>query len=258
MKGPALRIVLRIAVILFALTGVAGAAVNYTAPVPTEPLTPPAYPPEAAAAGFEGECSVSLLINASGEVGESWIAQSSGREDVDRAALEAAGATLWKPATLEGVPVSSRLTIPYRFELGVKPGDPLGPAVTGPIPDPESSEPMADLRPSEPIAVDFPDAGFAVVGLEVDDVGLVLDAWLIRSSGRQAADDALLDAVYAVLWEGSGDGLVRGVYVHDFRGGPVAETGEHTEKSSEDPTADEGGACRFDQLRLGKYGERVH
>jgi len=253
MKG----LVLQITVILIALAGVARATVNYTAPVPAEPLEAPAYPPGAAAAGFEGECSVSLLINGSGEVGEAWIAQSSGREDVDRAALEAAGATRWKPATLEGVPVSSRLTIPYRFELGVLPGDPLGPALAGPVPEPESSEPLVELRPREPISVDYPDAGFAVVGLEVDDVGLALDAWLIRSSGQQAADDALLDAVYSAAWEGSSGGLVRGVYVHDFRK-TVAETTEQSEKPSEEPAEETGGACQFDQLRLGKYGERIH
>jgi len=258
MKGPVLQIV----VLLVILAGAAGAAVNYTAPVPMEPLEPPAYPPGAAEEGFEGECRVSLLIDGSGEVGEAWIAQSSGREDVDRAALEAAEATRWKPATLEGVPVSSRLTIPYEFELGVLPGDPLGPALAEPAPEPESSEPLVELRPRSPISVDYPGDGFAVIGLEVDDVGLALDAWLIRSSGQQAADDGLLDAAYSVCWEGAvpGNGLVRGVYVHDFRSETVASMVESSEEvPSEEPSADEtGGACRFDQLRLGKYGERVH
>jgi len=253
-------LVLQIAVILIALASVAGATVNYTAPVPAEPLEAPAYPPEAAAAGFEGECSVSLLINGSGEVGEAWIAQSSGRQDVDLAALEAAGATRWKPATLEGVPVSSHLTIPYRFELGVLPGYPLGPALVGPVPEPESSEPLVELRPRSPIVVDCPADGFAIIGLEVDDVGLALDAWLIRSSGQQAADDALLDATYSALWEGASpeSGLVRGVYVHDFRAAVVTDTAEHAEKPSEEPAEETGGACQFDQLRLGKYGARVH
>ncbi|MCX7020962.1 MAG: TonB family protein [bacterium] len=247
---------------LLALAGIAGAAANYTAPVPAEPLEPPAYPPGAAAAGFEGECRVSLLINGAGKVSEAWIAQSSGREDVDLAALETAEATLWKPATLEGVPVSSRLTIPYRFELGVLPGDPLGPALPAPSAEPESSEPLVELTPREPISVDYLGEGFAVIGLEVDEVGLVLDAWLIRSSGRQAADDELLNAAYSVCWEGvvPENGLVRGVYVHDFSGRTAASMVESSEEAPpEEPTTDEtGGACQFDQLKLGKYGERTH
>jgi len=255
-------LVLQITVSLLVLSGVVGAAVNYTAPVPTEPLEPPAYPPGAAEAGFEGECRISLLIDGSGAVSETWIAQSSGREDVDGAAIEAAEATRWNPATLEGVPVSSRLTIPYRFELGVLPGDPLGPALTESVPEPESSEPLVELKPLEKISVDYPGEGFAVIGLEVDELGLALDAWLIRSSGHKAADDGLLDAAFSALWQGAAplNGLVRGVYVHDFRDGAVVSSTESAKEASpEEPnTNDDGGACRFDQLRLGKYGERVH
>ncbi len=255
-------LVLQISATLVLLAGVAGAAVNYTAPVPVEPLEPPAYPPGAAEAGFEGECRVSLLINGLGEVSEAWISQSSDREDVDLAALEAAENTHWKPATLEGVPVSSRLTIPYRFELGVLPGDPLGPALTEPSAETEDSEPLAELRPRSPICVDYTVDGFAVIGLEVDDVGLALDARLIRSSGQKVADDALLDAAYSALWDGASpeSGLVRGVYVYDFRGAAAVSTAESSEETSpEEPaTEDGGGGCAFDQLRIGKYGERVH
>jgi TonB family protein len=258
MKSPGLQI----AVFLVLLTGASGAVVNYTAPVPLEPLEPPAYPPGAAEAGFEGECRVSLVIDGAGGVGEAWVSQSSGREDVDLAALAAVEATRWKPATLEGVPVSSRLTIPYRFELGVHPGDPLGPALTEPSAETEDSEPLADLRPRSPISVDYPVDGFAVIGLEVDDVGLALDAWLIRSSGQKAADDALLDAAYSVLWEGASpeSGLVRGVYVYDYRRGvAVSSTADVEDSPSEKTNADEPcGACKFDQLKVGKYGERVH
>jgi len=255
-------LVLQISAILVLLSGAAGAAVNYTAPVPLEPIEPPAYPPEAAEAGFEGECRVSLIINGLGEVSEAWLAQSSNREDIDLAALEAAEATHWKPATLEGVPVSSRLTIPYRFELGVNPGDPLGPALTKPSAETEDSEPLAELRPHSPIRVDYAVDGFAVIGLEVDDVGLALDVWLIRSSGQKVADDALLDAAYSALWDGASpkSGLVRGLYVHDFRRVGAVTTAESSEEASPDEpsTGETGGACRFDQLKVGKYGERVH
>jgi TonB family protein len=255
------NLTLQITVFLVILAGAAGATASYTAPVPAEPLEPPAYPPEAAEAGFEGECRIGLLINGAGEVGGAWISQSSGREDVDRAALEAAEATRWEPATLEGVPVSSRLTIPYRFELGVLPGDPLGPALTEPVPEAESSEPLIELRPREPISVDYTGEGFAVIGLEVDELGLALDAWLIRSSGQKAADEELLDAAYSVLWEGAApvSGLVRGVYVYDLRGDAVPASENAEEAPSEKTNADEPcGACQFDQLKLGKYGERVH
>jgi TonB family protein len=251
-------------VVLLMLAALTGATGSYTAPEPAEPIEPPVYPPEALEEGFEGECLVALLVDSDGSVTKVWLVRPSGRDDVDAACLEAARGTRWHPATLSGVPVSSQLAVPFRFERGVLPGDPLYPAVAGPVEPTETSEPVLELRPLEPLEVDHPptaDGGFAVVGLEVDELGLVLKAWIIRPSGHGAADDRLLDAAYASRWEGAipEGGVVRGVYVHEFRGDSAVSTVEAAEEEPpvEDPTIDQsGGGCAFDQLRIGKHGER--
>lgn len=255
------RLPYQIALLSLVFSAFAGATENYTAPEPVEPIEPAPYPAGALEDSFEGECLVGLLINSGGVVSETWIVKTSGREDIDLASLETADATRWNPAALNGVPVSSPITIPFNFKLGILPGDPLAPVTAEPVETLETSEPVLELNPLEPIRIGHlptTEGGFSIVGLETDELGLVLKAWIIRPSGHNTADEKLLDAVYTTRWEAEIpiDGFIRGFYFHLFRES-LATTGDEEEEPMEEETIGQsGGACAFDQLKIGKYGQR--
>ncbi len=59
------------------------------APVPLSPIVPE-YPEELIGTGWEGECTVGFYIDEEGGVRKVWIIRSTGNEDADEAALEAA------------------------------------------------------------------------------------------------------------------------------------------------------------------------
>ncbi|MCK4593954.1 energy transducer TonB [bacterium] len=253
----------RTTVVLLVFACLSWGTENYTAPEPAEPIEPPVYPPAALEDSFEGECRIGLLIGGDGSVSEAWIVKTSGREDIDLASLDTARETRWNPATLNGVPVSSRITVPFTFKLGILPGDPLAPVAPEPVETLETSEPVLELRPLEPLRVDYlpvAEGGFAIVGVEADELGLVLKAWIIRTSGHRAADEKLLDAVYATRWECAGleSGLSRGMYVHVFGEDAAISTidADNEDTWEESATDQSGGACAFDQLKIGKYGQR--
>ncbi len=251
---------LKATVALLAFSTLAWSLENYTAPEPAEPIEAPVYPAFALEEGFEGECRIGLLISGDGSVRETWVVRTSGREDIDLASLDTGGETRWNPATLNGVPVSSRITVPFTFKLGILPGDPLAPVTAEPIEAEESSEPYLDLYPQVPLSIEHPgtDGDFVIIGLAVDELGLALKAWIVHSSGQADADRELLDAAYTIRWETETpvDDFIRGVYVHAFRESVVTAGDEEEEPVDEESTSQSDGACAFDQLKIGKYGQR--
>ncbi|MBV7256181.1 energy transducer TonB [Pacificimonas sp. WHA3] len=78
----------------------------------------PPYPTSAKRAGHEGVVAVTVQVGTDGRVASASIAQSSGHQALDRAALKQARQR-WRfvPATRDGVAIESTLTISVRFEI---------------------------------------------------------------------------------------------------------------------------------------------
>jgi protein TonB len=97
----------------------AGTVSQATDPQPIGGLPNPTYPEAAKADGWAGACKVQLKISAEGEILEITLFESSGREDADAAALEAAAATEWKPGTdSAGKPITQHVTVTFTFDPG--------------------------------------------------------------------------------------------------------------------------------------------
>ena len=78
---------------------------------------PPEYPAEIKAAGIGGTVVVKSFIDSSGEVVKVGILESSGSEQLDRAALEAARKSKFKPALKNGQPVATWISHKMVFTL---------------------------------------------------------------------------------------------------------------------------------------------
>jgi protein TonB len=77
----------------------------------------PAYPERARRAGVAGTVSVRIVLAADGTVRQVELTASSGSRLLDEAALEAARASTFAPATRNQAPVESEAVANYRFEL---------------------------------------------------------------------------------------------------------------------------------------------
>ena len=77
----------------------------------------PAYPERARRAGVAGVVVVRILLAADGSVRQVELTTSSGSRLLDEAALEAARASTFEPATRNRAPVASEAVASYRFEL---------------------------------------------------------------------------------------------------------------------------------------------
>ena len=77
----------------------------------------PAYPERARRAGAEGVVGVRITLAADGSVRQVELTQSSGSRLLDEAALEAARASSFAPASRNRSPVASEAVASYRFEL---------------------------------------------------------------------------------------------------------------------------------------------
>lgn len=101
-----------------------GAAVAAPAPVAEVFVPPafrarqePAYPERARRAGVVGVVGVRIALEADGTVRAVELTASSGSRLLDEAALAAARASTFEPATRDRVPVASEAVASYRFEL---------------------------------------------------------------------------------------------------------------------------------------------
>ena len=82
-----------------------------------EPAIP--FPPELFARHIEGEVILYLVVDSLGVTmrDSTRVAKSSGQAAFDAAALEAAAALRFRPATRGGNPVSAPIQLPIRFTL---------------------------------------------------------------------------------------------------------------------------------------------
>ena len=79
--------------------------------------TEPAYPERARRAGAEGVVGIRIVLAANGSVRQVELTQSSGSRLLDEAALTAARASSFAPASRNRAPVDSEAVATYRFEL---------------------------------------------------------------------------------------------------------------------------------------------
>ena len=77
----------------------------------------PAYPERARRAGIEGVVGVRIALAPDGSVRQVELTQSSGSRLLDEAALAAARASTFAPASRNRTPVESEAVASYRFEL---------------------------------------------------------------------------------------------------------------------------------------------
>jgi protein TonB len=77
----------------------------------------PVYPPRAQRAGLEGAVQLRLRLSSGGRLLAAEVITGSGSPALDAAALEAARASRYEPARLDGAPVASETEATYRFEL---------------------------------------------------------------------------------------------------------------------------------------------
>lgn len=77
----------------------------------------PAYPRGARLAGIEGVVRLRLEVTALGALRRSEVLESSGDAALDRAALQAAEASSYRPARVGGEAVEAVVEASYRFEL---------------------------------------------------------------------------------------------------------------------------------------------
>jgi protein TonB len=80
-------------------------------------LKEPAYPATLRAQGIEGEVLVTVSIDALGVVQQAAVLRGSGHAEFDAAALSAARAERFAPATRDGTPVPFTLSYTYRFRI---------------------------------------------------------------------------------------------------------------------------------------------
>ena len=93
----------------------AAAAVKASAEYYNNP--PPRYPESARRLRQTGVVRLLVTVDASGFVSSIAVAESSGFEQLDRAALQAVRQWRFKPASLAGVSIASQVEVPIRFEL---------------------------------------------------------------------------------------------------------------------------------------------
>jgi protein TonB len=82
--------------------------------------TTPHYPETARREGAEGVMTLRFEVLTSGRVGTVQVQRSTGRPDLDRAAVEAIKTWLFEPARREKEPVAVWVILPVRFELNAR------------------------------------------------------------------------------------------------------------------------------------------
>ncbi len=77
----------------------------------------PKYPPAAQLAGVQGRVEMQVTVGPDGAAADVSVATTSSFSILDRAAVEALLRCQFRPATVDGNPVSSRAVVAYRFVI---------------------------------------------------------------------------------------------------------------------------------------------
>lgn len=165
-------------------------------PVPVE-IPAPEYPEIARKAGMRGQVVAKALIDVTGAVERAEVAESSGSEFFDEAALDAVKMAKFKPAQHQGKPVRVWVSIPITFDLRDCPTE--RPEEEGVV-----AYHLVEVKP-KPIRLTTPAypeearkngiEGMTVVKALVDHDGTICITQLLESSGHEILDNAALLAV---------------------------------------------------------------
>lgn len=80
-------------------------------------MHPPVYPVAAFRAGADGTVQLRVSVDAKGRPENVQIESSSGRDDLDAAAMDAARQWTYAPGRRDGVPVAGTLRIPVDYSF---------------------------------------------------------------------------------------------------------------------------------------------
>jgi iron complex outermembrane recepter protein len=160
MIAPAAMFVLRLLVAFAAPAAAqppAGPALPPPAPPPAPPVvTPPTvvhhvdavYPASALPSHEHADVVLTLTVDVDGHVSKVDVAQSSGKPDLDEAAVVAARQWTFTAATRGGKPVASRIKLPFHFAPPAPPPEMVPPA---PTTEPQlPQQPAVQATPSPP------------------------------------------------------------------------------------------------------------
>ena len=162
------------------------------------------YPEIARKAGIEGTVMVKMLVDESGEVVVTEIAESLGDNGCDEAAVEALKSVKWKPAMQKDKPVKVWVSIPVNFRL------------SGGEAAPKEADFVAYDTPPQPVGgfaavqknLIYPDIsrkagveGIVYVKVQVDENGNVVETEIIKSLGDNGCDEAAVAALKSVKWK---------------------------------------------------------
>lgn len=184
MKGKILMLL--VAVLVFSLV-FAGDSDQIPVPLTREL---PAYPQEARSAGVEGRVILDVVVDANGKVSEAEIAESSGNEALDEAALKAIKKWSFEPGQKDGQEAACRVKIPVEFKL-------IEEELV------EYTELDDELEVLNMVTPDYPrhasKQGTVVISAIIGTDGKVESAEVVDSADDDRLDKAALDA--AMLWE---------------------------------------------------------
>jgi protein TonB len=160
----------------------------------------PDYPDEAMKQSLEGLVWLQMLVGEDGKVVETKV-QKSEAEVFNKAAIKAGSQWVFKPATLNGKPVASWITVPFRFTLVGSKKDGEGPKAKERLqPADEVSvekgpEPIKNVQPTYPDAAKKSKTeGMVWVKVWVDEKGNVAEA-TVEKSDAKVLDSAAVAAV---------------------------------------------------------------
>ncbi|MFC1662342.1 energy transducer TonB, partial [Gemmatimonadota bacterium] len=176
------------------------------------------YPPLLRDAGIGGQVLVWLFIDETGTVQRLQVAESSGHEALDDAALRVAGVAEFTPAENEGSPVPVWISLPFTFRVrgAAGPEDPQ--SFRESAETPEATEPPADMASAPtftpytvqpdiknreeiqralegeypPLLRDAGIGGQVLVWFLIDRDGKTRRVLLNQTSGHEALDEAAL------------------------------------------------------------------
>jgi TonB family protein len=191
---------------LLAVSGVAHAAPSETPPVALDAAHSCVFPIAAISSGLRGETLLSFHVTAKGTVANAWVAEATGSDAEDRAAVACAASWRYKPATRDGVAVERAWADVVRWDMKLVPPAPISVRRSGaPRPSPGTTvyqSPVStgpahkcdEYYRTAPAASGEQD-GTVTTDFRIAADGSVQDAAIVRSSGNPTVDAATLTCV---------------------------------------------------------------
>jgi TonB family protein len=141
--------------------------------------SPNSYPQNAAMDGAEGETELGFHIESDGTVKDITVLQSSGSDELDKAAMSCVSSWVYRPATKNGRPIEVPWKTIVNWAISLGPN-------SGHAPKPTGSAHLCPERPRDPDSTAVP--GTVVLTYAVDPEGNVANISVQDSSGDKSFD----------------------------------------------------------------------